>query len=260
MMTRLPPPILLIARYTAIEALRGRFLWLCLLAACGAAGLSLFVGQLALTESTATQAALAAAALRLASVFLIITFVVTSMAREAADKGLELVLALPLPRSAYLLGKLAGFAALAVLPAALFGLLTLLWAPPLQSLLWGVSLLAELWLVAAFSLLCAASLAHALPALAASAGFYLLARVIDTLQLLAHGRHASDGLLQQALTGGVDVLALLLPRLDLYARSDWLLYASGSWHALAPLLVQTAIYVSLLATAALCDFYRRSLS
>lgn len=254
------PPTLLIARYTIKEALRGKFLWLCLLTVAGALGLSALLGQLALTESRATEAALLAAALRLASVFLLSAFVVTSMAREAADKGLELVLALPLPRAAYLLGKLTGFAALAALPAALFGALTLLWAAPLQSLLWSLSLLAELWMVAAFGLLCAASLQHALPALAASSGFYLLARMIGSLQLLAHGSHASNGWLQQALVGGIDVLALLLPRLELYASGEWLLYAGGSWQALAPLLLQSAIYVALLSTAALCDFYRRSLS
>jgi len=251
-------PLLLIARYTALEALRGKFLWLCLLIVCAALGLSALLGQLALTESRATEAALVAAALRLASVFLLMTFVVTSMAREAADHGLELLLALPLPRAAYLLGKLAGFAALAVLPAILFGGLTLLWAPPLQSLLWGLSLLAELWIVAAFSLLCAASLHNALPALATSAGFYLLARMIDSLQLLAHGSYGASSSVQGALAAGIDLLALLLPRLDLFARGDWLLYATGNWSALAALAAQTAIYVALLTAAALCDFYRRS--
>lgn len=251
-------PLLLIARYTVKEALRGRFLWLCLLLVCAALGLSALLGQLALTESRATEAVLVAAALRLAAVFLLMAFVVTSMAREAADKGLELVLALPLPRAAYLLGKLAGFAALAALPAALFGCLTLLWAAPLQSLLWALSLLAELWIVAAFALLCAASLQHALPALAASGGFYLLARMIDSLQLLAHGGHGAGGALQGALAAGIDLLALLLPRLDLFARGEWLLYATGNWTALAALGAQTAIYVALLTAAALCDFYRRS--
>ena len=107
-----------IARYTLLEALRNRLLWLLLILALGAVAVSGFLNALALTESRQLQAALLGAVLRLAAVFLIATFVVTSMAREASDKGLELLLALPVPRAVYLFGKLAGYAALAVLPAA----------------------------------------------------------------------------------------------------------------------------------------------
>ena len=252
-------PALAIARYTLLEALRSRLLWLFVLAACGAVGLSGFLQQLALTESRAVQAALLAAGLRLASVFLLATFIITSMAREAADKGLELLLALPMPRAAYLLGKLAGYGALAAIPALLFGALMLPFAAPAQGALWGLSLLGELWIVAAFSLLCAASLQQALPALAAAGGFYVLARSVGSLQLLAHGPGAGHAWPQQAMAGAIDLLVLLLPRLDDFTRTHWLLYASGDLHALAGVAVQTAIYVTLLAASALCDFYRRNI-
>ena len=105
-------PSFTIARYTLLEALRSRLPWLFVLVACACAGLAGFLQQLALTESGAVQTSLLAAALRLASVFLLATFIITSMAREAADRGLELLLALPMPRAAYLLGKLLGYAAL----------------------------------------------------------------------------------------------------------------------------------------------------
>jgi hypothetical protein len=252
-------PTFTIARYTLLEALRSRLLWLFVLAACGAAGLAGFLQQLALTESGAVQAALLAATLRLASVFLLATFIITSMAREAADRGLELLLALPMPRAAYLLGKLLGYAALAAAPAMLFGLLMTLFAAPAQCTLWALSLLGELWIIAAFSLLCAASLQHALPALAATGGFYVLARMLGSLQLLAHGPQAGDSWLQSATAGAIDALALLLPSLDAFTRTDWLLYATGDWQALGRVATQTIIYVGLLASCALCDFYRRNI-
>ena len=255
-------PVRIIARYTLLEALRSRLLWLFVLAACGAAGLAGFLQQLALTESNAVQAALLAAVLRLSGVFLLATFIVTSMAREAADKGLELLLALPMPRAAYLLGKLLGYAALAAVPAVLFGALMTPFAAPAHCALWALSLLGELWIVAAFSLLCAASLQQALPALAAVSGFYVLARMLGSLQLLAHGSQAGHSWPQQAMTGAIDVLALLLPRLDDFTRTQWLLYGSGDLSllaALASVAAQTGIYVALLASCALCDFYRRNI-
>lgn len=251
-------PGLIIARYTLLEALRSRLPWLFVLAGCAALALAGFLQQLALTESGAVQSAILSALLRLVAVFLLVSFVITSLARESADKGQELLLALPMPRAVYVLGKLAGFGALALLPALLFGLLTALWAAPAQSALWAISLLGELCIMAAFSLLCALGLPHALPALAASGGFYLLARSVGSLQLLAHGNTGAHDGSRQAIAYAIDALALLLPNLDHFARSEWLLYATGDWQALGLVAAQTAIYVGLLAACALCDFYRKS--
>jgi ABC-type transport system involved in multi-copper enzyme maturation permease subunit len=252
---------LTIARFTLLEALRNRMLWLLLALMLGAVGLSGFLGALALTESRAVQAALLAAALRLAAVFLVATFVVTSMVREANDKGQELLLALALPRHVYLLGKLAGFAAVALLPALLFGALALCFAPPAQAALWAFSLLCECWIMAAFSLLCMLTLSQVLPALAAAAAFYLLARVVGTLQLLAHGADAAHGSEpgQALLARGVDALALLLPHLDNFTRTDWLLYHGGAGADLLAVAVQSALTLAVLTGAALFDLYRKNI-
>lgn len=252
-------PAATIARYTLLEALRNRLLWLLLLLAAGAVALSGFLNELALTESRQLQAAVLGATLRLAAVFLVATFVVTSMAREADDKGLELLMALPMPRAVYLFGKLAGFGALALLPATLFGALALALAPPSQAALWALSLLCECWIVAAFSVLCMLTLRQVLPALAAAFAFYLLARVIGTLQMLGHGATSSHSASQQALNVGIDGLALLLPHLDQFTRSDWLVYHSGGSTELLSLLAQTAIYLVLLTAAALFDLQRRNI-
>ena len=93
-----------------------------------------FLQAVAMTESNTIQSAVIAAVLRLAAVFIIVSFVVTSMVREANDKGLELILALPLPRASYFFGKLAGFFVVAIVLALLFGLPLALFA-----LLWWFS-------------------------------------------------------------------------------------------------------------------------
>jgi ABC-type transport system involved in multi-copper enzyme maturation permease subunit len=250
---------LTIARYTLLEALRNRLLWLLIGAALGAVGLAGFLHDLALTESHALQAALLGAVLRLAAVFLIATFVITSMVREANDKGLELLLALPLPRSTYLAGKLAGFGALAVLPALLFGALALALAPAGQAALWAFSLLCECWIVAAFSLLCVLTLQQVLPALAAALAFYVMARAIGPLLLIGQAGGAAPDLGQHLLGGAIEVLGLLLPHLDQFTRSDWLVYHGGNSADLLTIAVQTALYVTLLAAAGLFDLYRKQI-
>jgi len=248
-----------IAFYTLLEALRNRLMWLVVLVALIGIGLSGFLQEIAITESSQIQVALLAAFLRFSAVFLLATFVVTSMVREFNDKGLELVLALQLPRAGYLLGKLAGFAALSLVPALLFGLLTVLLAPAAHAALWTVSLICELWLIAAFSLLCVLTFNQVMAALSASMAFYLLARSVAAFQLIGQGPLSDKSVSQQVINFVIDAIAALLPHLDEFTRTDWLVYHNGNLATLFPLLAQTGIYLALLAGAALFDLYRKNL-
>jgi ABC-type transport system involved in multi-copper enzyme maturation permease subunit len=248
-----------IAFYTLIEALRNRLIWLVVAVALIGIGLSGFLNELAITESRQIQVALLAAFSRFAAVFLLATFVVTSMVREFNDKGLELILALPLPRAGYLLGKLLGFGALALFPALLFGGLTLIFAPAAQSALWTVSLLCELWLIAAFSLLCVLTFNQVMTALSAVMAFYLAARSVAAFQLIGQGSAADHSLSQGVINFVINVVAAILPRFDEFTRTDWLVYHTGSWMNLPGILMQSAIFFALVTGAALFDLYRKNI-
>lgn len=248
-----------IAYYTVLEALRNRLVWLIVAVALAAVGMSGFLASLAITEGLAVQAALVAAFARLAAVFIVATFVVTSMAREFADKGLELVLALALPRAVYLGGRLLGYGVVALMPAMLFGLLVLLFAPPLQAALWTASLLCELWIVAGFSLLCVLSFRNLMAALSAAMAFYFAARSIAAFQAMDHAQ-LGDASWSQYVVGAVfDVVGALLPRLDQFTRTDWLVYHSGSMAELPAILVQTVLCMGVIGGAALFDLYRKNI-
>jgi hypothetical protein len=243
---------------TVREAVRGRFAWLLVALAGGGFALSAFLGALALTETRETQAALLAALLRLACAAIVAVFVVASIVREAHDKQAEMLLALPAGRGAWLLGRLAGFALLAMLAALPAGLLAAVLAPPAQAMLWTTGLVCELWIVAVFAAFCALGLGHAAPALCTTAGFYLLARSAAVLQWLAHDttQRAPDAG-QRFIAAAADVVAFLLPGLDGFARAAWLLYGTGTVADLGAVLAQSAISVTLLTAACLVDLHRR---
>ncbi len=248
-----------VARYTALEAVRTRYGWLLLAAALGGLGLAAFSDQLAITESRQIQAALSSSALRLAAVFLLALFVITSTVREFSDKTTELMFSLPLPKGGYYLGKLAGYALVALATAMTLTLLMALFAAPAQALSWGLSLLCELLIVCAAALACAYSFAQVPAALAVLAAFYLLSRSISAIQLMAQGPLVRDGSLsQQVINRLVDLLAWLLPQLERFTRSDWLVYTQPAWDELTALLAQTLIYLLLLSGVALFDLYRKN--
>ncbi|GAB2838666.1 hypothetical protein GCM10027277_01940 [Pseudoduganella ginsengisoli] len=248
-----------IARCTVLEAWRGRLPWVMAATLAAALGFAGFARQLALAEGDATHTGLLGSLLRLACAGGIASFAVLSVMREAQGRGMQLMMAMALPRGAYVAGKFAGLALLAAPLAFACGALLYVCASPGQTVLWTLSLLCELWLAAGFGLLCALALAHPVPALAATLAFYLLARVAGALQLAArHGLHPDDAL-RRWMALGFDAIAALLPRLDLYTRASWLIYSDGSWTALVAIAGQTAVYLALLGAAAMFDLQRKEL-
>lgn len=252
-------PVLAIARYTWMEARRNRLLWLAALVLVAGLGLASLLSQAALTEARELQLAVLAALYRLAAVFIVSAFIITSMVRENADKALEVFLAMPLPRTAFLLGRLLGFSLCALALAAVAALPLFALAPPAGVTVWAASLAAELLLMSAMALFCVVTLTQILPALAATFAFYLLARSITALQLVGSGPLAGDTLAQQVMNGVLAAIAFLLPRLDGFSQTAWLVHAPPAATELVALAAQTAVYFVLLASAALFDFHRKSL-
>jgi hypothetical protein len=251
-------PAAILARLVLLEARRGGLPWLAGAGLAAALLLAAFLSQVALTEARPLQLAVAGAVLRACAVFLVAVHVSASVTREINDKGLELMLSLPLPRAAHYLGRLAGFSAVAAAIAAVFALPLLGWASAAAVGAWALSLALEATLVAAAALFFALTLAQLVPAITATAGLYLLARSMAAIQSIADGPLVSPSLASQAARFAVDALALLLPRLDAVTRTEWLLYGPPEARAFAAALGALAVYIALLVAAGLFDFQRRN--
>jgi ABC-type Na+ efflux pump permease subunit len=247
-----------LARLVLIEARRSALPWLAAAGVLLGFALAAFLSQVALTESRTLQLAIVGSLGRACAVFLIAAHVATSVLRERNDKGLELMLSLPLPRSTQYLGRLAGFAACGAALAVVFAAPLLLWAKPVPVALWALSLALECALVAAATLFFAVALGQLVAALAAAAGFYLLARSIASIQAIAASPLAEDSAAHQFARWGVEGVALLLPRLDAVTRIEWLLYATPEPRAYLQALAGLLVYGALVVAAGLFDFHRES--
>jgi hypothetical protein len=252
-------PTAILARSVLLEARRGGLPWLAVASVALALALAAFLSQVALTESLSLQAAMLAAVLRACAVFIIAAQVTSSTLRESQDKGLELMLSLPLSRTTHYVGRLAGFVACGALLALFFAAPLLGWAPPAAVAFWALSLACETALVAAAALFFSMTLAHFAAAIAATAGLYLLARSIGAIQAIATGPLADASLTARIAEYSVDAVALVLPRLEALTRTAWLLYEPPSAGAYAAALGSAALYTVLLLAAGLFDFHRRNL-
>jgi len=245
-----------LARLVLIEARRGALPWLAGASLLFGLCIAAFLSQVALTESRALQLTIVAAVLRACAVFLVAAHVSNSVLREINDKGLELMLSLPLTRGAQYLGRLAGFAICAAALAVLFALPLLFWARPAAVALWALSLALETALIAAATLFFAMSLAQLVPAIAAIAGLYLLARSMASIQAIANGPLAEPSAVHDVARWAVEGVGLLLPSLDMVTRTEWLLYGPpDAQHYLAG-LAGLGIYGALVTAAGMFDFQR----
>ncbi len=252
-------PIAVIARSTFLEALRNRLVWLLIIVLIAAVSLAGFIGALAITESDQVQAAFVGALLRVSAVIVVSLFVISSGVRELNDKGTEFVLALAIPRASYYFGKLLGYSSFAFLTAGLLAVGLILYVPMVQVFYWAVSMSCELLIVTAFSLLCLVTFRQVTVALSAVVAFYVLSRTVATIQLIGGGPLVDSGSLsQQVMNTLVTAIAFVLPSLDRFTLSEWLVYHTGTWQELTFIVGQTAVYLVLLSGAALFDLYRRS--
>ncbi|MBX9904406.1 MAG: ABC transporter permease [Burkholderiales bacterium] len=249
-----------ICRYTALEAIRTRVPATALLTLVVLLVASLFIRELAVTETTRFQIGFYATAARLCAVFIASLYVLSSISREFSDKGLEVLLALDVPRSHYICGKLAGFMLTACAIAVVLSLPLWMLAPAAAVAMWTASLAIELALVIALSLFCIVTFTQLLPAAGFVAAFYLLARSVTAMRLMGGNPVAGqDTLSHQVSRGLVEGLGYLMPALDRWTDTAWLVNAAPEASVLLGIGIQGAVYIALLAAATLFDFYRRSL-
>jgi len=248
-----------IARYTLLEALRTRLAVLVLVMLVVLLAASYFVLSISIIEGTRFQAGFYAAGARFACVFTIGLYVLVSVTREFDDKGFDVLLALDLPRSHYVLGKLGGFLGIVSLIALAAALPLALVAPPVAALQWMLSLAFELAVVGALALFCVLTFSQVTLAASFILAFYVLARSLTAIRLMSATPIAStDTLVYEMARLLTDGLALVIPAFDGWTRTAWLVNEAAPWPSLLQIAGEGALYVALLAAAAMFDFYRKN--
>ncbi|MCW5624873.1 MAG: ABC transporter permease [Burkholderiales bacterium] len=248
-----------VAAFAWLEATRTRLPWLAALMALVLLGASFFVRSIAITESVRVQCGFLAAGGRFLAVFVVLVHVLGSMLRENQDKVTELLLSVDMSRFEYLSGKLAGYLVVTTGLCLVFALPLAPFAPTTAVVAWWISLTLECWMVVAAALFCVITFNQLMAAATFVLAFYLLSRAMTAVILIA-----SSGVVAEAtwshtlLVTGVKGVALLLPALDGFTRTAWLVDGATAWPVLPMLAGQAVLYTALLFAAATFDLYRRN--
>jgi ABC-type transport system involved in multi-copper enzyme maturation permease subunit len=223
-------------------------------------GLSLFLGSVALSEQGPTQLSFLAGTTRLVLVTGMIIFICFHTRRSFENKEIDFIISRPISRTRFLLSYFISIVILSILliiPIVI--VINLLFNPNfIGSLIWSLSLFFELIIVSSFALLASLMLRTAVSAVLGCFAFYLVSRImgfaISSIIIPAKLNNVS---MNQALEITLKALSSLLPRLDQFAQSKWLIYGEASFQNISFFIIQTVIYISLLIFISIFDFNRK---
>ena len=138
--------------------------------------------------------------------------------------------------------------------------LPLTWlAAPQAALQWAASLGLELAIVVALALFCVVTFGQITPAASFVLAFYLLARALTAIRLMSANPIAgADTFSHEAMRFVIEALALVMPALDAWTQTAWLVNGHAAWTVMLQLAGQSALYVVLLAAATMFDFHRKN--
>lgn len=213
-----------LVRYVLTAAARDKLLLtLLVMIACGAA-IAVFLGSATITEKESFAVVFGASGLRFLGVIGVVLFCSFYTRRAFETKEVEFLLSRPISRMTFLFSHALAFMVLATAVAAVIGgAVFLLGKPPIAGfILWNGSLAIEFCVMAVTALFFSMVVSSASGAALATLGFYVLARLVGMLLGIAH--QAPENLVFAVLNNAMDVVSVLIPRLDLMAQSSWLVY------------------------------------
>jgi len=248
-------------RYMLITSMRDRLFVAVPVMLAVSAGLILFLSSSAHIEQREMAAALLGAGSRILVIAGLVLFVCFHISQAMAGGEIALILSRPISRGVFVAIYSASFmiAGLVCVTASV-ALLWVFTGPPVGGLLlWGASLALEAALMILMAMFFGLILNSAAASALACMGFYVLARMAGLLGALAD--KAGEGSGMDAILGQTfKLISLIIPRLDLFTRSEWLVYGWKGWPPdIAWVVLQTLSFAPLIIAAAMIDFSRKRL-
>lgn len=246
-------------RYILLTALRDWLFIGLLVGVLFATMISATLGSTAFIEEKEMTLTFASGASRLILMIGLIVFVCFHIRNAFDTKEIDVILSRPISRSNLVIAYWLGFALVALLlvvpVVAIIGLIGVINLPGYLG--WGASLLLESGLVVALALFSAFTLRSAVTSVIACMGFYVLSRMMAFFVMTSQSNMMSGEQKLAPLKYVLVAISTVVPRLDFFAKSQWLVYGFADKHDWLIFIAQTAIFIPLLLLAAIADFRRK---
>ncbi len=248
-------------RYVLITALRD-WLFIGIVACLAVAGfISYFMGSTVLVEKNEIASSFTAGSSRVVLIVGMIVFVCFHVRRAFENKEIDLMLSRPISRGQFVVAYWLGFSVVATVLVALMALfIKLLYGHNAQGLyFWVMTMQLEVLIVTAFAVFASIILRSSVSSVMLSFGFYVISRMIGFFSYVLEKHQSTDMLSFDFYSQKIIWLtSFLLPRLDLFCQSKWLVYGVDfTQYSFSAPIIQAAVYIPLLLTFAAIDFKRK---
>lgn len=215
--------------------------------------IAFFLGSTALTEGEQMSLVYAAGVSRMIVILGLIIFVAFHIRRSFENKEIDQMIVRPVSRERFIISYWMGFSIVALFFVAFTSLILYFLSPDVYGLMyWALSLLAESLIIVSLVMAASLILRSTVVAVLLCIGFYVLSRMAGFLLIIVT-KPGSDGL----ANGTFEQISKLVPRLDFFSKTEWLVYGVGQWNEVHLFLAQAAIYIGLLLAIAIVDFKRK---
>lgn len=247
-------------RYVLLTAIRDRLFVGLLLGIMAAAYISGVLGSTAMLETEQMTLSFSAASARVIIMVGLIVFIGFHMRNAFDAREIDVLLSRPISRTTLVLSYWLGFitvGSLLVIPT--IGLVYYIGALNLTGfMLWSLSLVLECWLVVSIALFASLTVKSGVGTVLASLAIYCLSRMMGFFVATSQTGMLFEA--HQVNSGArwlMTALSTVVPRLDFFAKSQWLIYGAKSYDDLTLFLLQATVFIPLLLAAAVIDFKRK---
>ncbi len=248
-------------RYVLLTALRD-WLFIGIIGALVVTGfISYFMGSTVLVEKQEITSSFTAGSSRVVLIIGMIVFVCFHVRRAFENKEIDLMLSRPISREQFVVSYWLGFSVVATIIVAALSLFIMSFYGFNYNGLsyWALTMELEILIVIAFAVFSSIILRSSVSAVLLCFGFYAISRMIGFFSYVLEKKPSSDMLSFDFYAQKIIWLtSFLLPRLDLFCQSKWLIYGVEiKGILLFTPVFQAAIYIPLLLTLAAIDFKRK---
>lgn len=245
-------------RYIMLTALRDWLFTGLLLGILVATAISAVLGSTAFIEEREMTITFASASARLILMIGLIVFVCFHIRNSFDTKEIDVILSRPISRSNLILSYWLGFSFVGLLlTLPVVGIVAFIGVNNIPGFAgWAASLILEMGLVIALALFSAFTLRSAVTSVLGCMGFYVLSRMMAFFVFTSQSGMFNDPKFI-VLRWILQAISTLLPRLDFFGKSEWLVYGLGSAQDWQLYTAQALIFIPLLLIATMIDFRRK---
>jgi ABC-type transport system involved in multi-copper enzyme maturation permease subunit len=247
-------------RFILLTAIRDRLFPALLLLILALIGVTKALSETAMLENHEMHLAMSAGLARIVLNMGLAVFVCFHVRAMYDTREIDVMLSRPVSRPHLVFGLWLGFSLVAsVLVVAVAVMIAFLHPANMQGFLfWTASLLLESWIVVAIALFASLTNKSAVTSVLVSFTFYVLGRLMAFFIATANARISfEEAWIGEGLRYLIKAVSVVIPRLDMFAQTEWLVYGVTHSTNVTYFTAQAAIFIPFVLSVAIIDFCKK---